>query len=82
MKIRTVTLAMMTLMLSAGPLMAMDSEHQDRARQGLYQRGDDASIHAQGHVEGDQDRLARQRAHSPRYLLGEPRLEDQAPWWH
>lgn len=76
MKIRIVTLAMMTLMLSAGPLMAMDSEYQDRTRQSLHQRGGDAGMHTRETVQGDQD---RQRAHSPRYLLGEP---DQAPWWH
>lgn len=79
MKIRIVTLAMMTLMLSAGPLMAMDSEYQDRTRQSLHQRGGDAGMHTRETVQGDQERQAHQRAHSPRYLLGEP---DQAPWWH
>lgn len=35
MKMRTFTLSMMTLLLSAGPLMAMDSEYQEKRREAL-----------------------------------------------
>lgn len=46
MKIQTVTLAMMALMLSAGPLIAMDAEYQEKRRQALYAESGSSTIQA------------------------------------
>jgi len=51
MKIRSMTLAMMTLMLSAGPLMAMDSEYQQKRRQALHENSIHSGIHAEDSIE-------------------------------
>lgn len=56
MKIRTVTLAMMTLMLSAGPLMAMDSEYQEKRRQALYAESGSTTIQAVPSIDHRRDR--------------------------
>lgn len=61
MKIRTVTLAMMALMLSAGPLMAMDSEYQEKRRQALQEKSASASIQAENSIDQRGDREVSQR---------------------
>ncbi|PRY72600.1 hypothetical protein [Halomonas ventosae] len=61
MKIRTVILAMMTLMLSAGPLMAMDSEYQEKRRQALQEKSTSSAIQAQSSIDQRCNREVSQR---------------------
>ncbi len=61
MKIRTVTLAMMALMLSAGPLMAMDSEFQEKRRQALQEKSTSSAIQAENAIDQRRDREVSQR---------------------
>ncbi|TDR52261.1 hypothetical protein DFP85_11341 [Halomonas ventosae] len=61
MKIRTVTLAMMTLILSAGSLMAMDSEYQEKRRQALQEKSASASIQADNSIEKRRSREVSQQ---------------------
>lgn len=61
MKIRTVTLAMMALMLSAGPLMAMDSEYQEKRRQALQEKSTSVSIKAENSIDKRRNRDVSQR---------------------
>lgn len=82
MKIRTVTLAMMALMLSAGPLMAMDSVYQEERRQALYEQIGDPGMQPEHNVGSDQDRHASQPAAGPRQLLDERWQVIPDPWWH
>ncbi|MBF7054979.1 hypothetical protein IOC61_16895 [Halomonas sp. KAO] len=46
MKTRNVALAMMTLMLSTGPLMAMDSQYQESQRKALQEESTGVAMQA------------------------------------
>jgi hypothetical protein len=61
MKIRIITLAMMAMMLSAGPLMAMDSEHQERRRQALQEKSASSSLQAESSIDQRRNREVSQR---------------------
>lgn len=84
MKFRTVTLAMMTLMLSAGPAMAMDSQQQGKHDQ---TRSSDAGSTAMQAENTTDPRLAkraqRQETGQQRQVRGEHELTREALryWW-
>ncbi|MDZ7851111.1 MAG: hypothetical protein U5L98_00290 [Halomonas sp.] len=61
MKIQSFTLAVMSLMLSAGPLMAMDSEFQEKRRQELHAETTSSVGHGEGSLEQRPDRHVNQR---------------------
>lgn len=61
MKIRIGTLAMMALMLSAGPLMAMDSEYQEKRRQTLHTESKSSVMQAENSVDQRRNRDVSQR---------------------
>ncbi|MFY0992261.1 hypothetical protein [Halomonas sp. C05BenzN] len=61
MKIRVITLAMMALMLSAGPLMAMDSEYLEKRRQALKERSGSVSIQEENSIDQRRSRDVSQR---------------------
>lgn len=61
MKIRIVTLAMMALMLSAGPLMAMDSEYQEKRRQALQEKSTSSAIQSENSIDQRRSRDVSQR---------------------
>ncbi|MDR9440329.1 MAG: hypothetical protein RI841_12690 [Halomonas sp.] len=61
MKIRVITLAMMALMLSAGPLMAMDSEYQEQRRQALQEKSTSSAIQAENSIDQRRNREVSQR---------------------
>ncbi len=65
MKIRIVTLAMMALMLSSGPLMAMDSEYQDKRRQALQDKRTSSVIQAESSIDQQRNREGVQRGEGP-----------------
>lgn len=56
MKIRAITLAMITLMMGAGPLMAMDSEYQDKRRQALQEKSTSSAIQAESSIDQRRNR--------------------------
>ena len=61
MKIQIVTLTMMTLMLSAGPLIAMDSEFREKRHEALHEEIKGASQKAQRPTEQQRKRELSQR---------------------
>ncbi|MGM0984356.1 MAG: hypothetical protein ACQEXG_13170 [Pseudomonadota bacterium] len=61
MKIQGFTLAVMSLMLSAGPLMAMDSEFKEERRQALHAETTSSVQQREGSQEKRRDRHVSQR---------------------
>lgn len=85
MKIRIVTLAMMTLIVSAGPLMAMDSEYQEKRRQALYQESASSAIQAERSIDQHRDPDANKREGQQHRLVddeGEVTREALRYWWN
>lgn len=85
MKIRIVTLAMMALILSAGPLMAMDSEYQDKRRQALQEKSASSAIQAENYIDQRRNREVSQRGEGQnRGVDDEEKLTRKALhyWWN
>ncbi|CAM3438250.1 hypothetical protein [Halomonas lysinitropha] len=61
MKTQGFMLAIISLMLSAGPLMAMDSEFQDKRRQALHAETTSSVQQGEGSLERRRERHVNQR---------------------
>ncbi len=85
MKIRTITLAMMTLMLSTGPLIAMGSEYQEKRRQALHAEDGGSAMQAEPSIDQHRDRDANRREGGEHRRVddqGELTREALRYWWN
>ena len=71
MKIRTLTLAMMTLMLSTGPLMAMDSEFQEKRQKALHEDRQSSAMQAESSTKKQRKRDVSQRGNGQQRRVDE-----------
>lgn len=88
MKNRTIMLAMMTLMLSAGSLMAMDFESLEKRRQASQETRVSPAIQAEDPIEKRRNKEVSHRVESQHSLIDEDsqngKLTREALryWWH
>jgi len=88
MKNRTIVLAMMALVLSVGPLMAMDSEYLEKRRQALQETRTNPAIQAENPIEKRRNKEVSHRVESQHSLIDEDsqngKLTREALryWWH
>lgn len=85
MKIRTITLTMMTLMLSISPLMAMDSEYLQKRQKALHAGSESSAMQAEPSIDRHRDRDANRRADRQHRRVddqGELTREALRYWWN
>lgn len=85
MKIRIVTLAMMALMLSAGPLMAMDSEYQEKRREALQEKSTSSANQAESSIDQRRNRDVSHRGEGQHRRVDDEWQQTREAlryWWH
>lgn len=88
MKIQGFTFAVLSLTLSAGPLMAMDSEFQEERRQALHAETTSSVMHGESSLEKRRDRHVSQPGDEPNAQVDseweqwELTQEALRYWWH